>query len=253
MRWRAFADLVAAALGLNLWVTVVLLPGFCVGAWGNPLAIAAAIAPLGILLIGLQRRSDRLLLLGFPLALLFPGSIYPELIAPHVYGAFRFLLVAASFVGYLLGAAFLGSFHEPPEPARNRALASSGQPVAPRWRRRFRVYSGATILSTVFPAALFYAVNYDTGNTAFLRELYPGKLQAFQTLLSLAALALWLVLYLWVFLGMLRPHRTGDRDLVVKLAMLRSETRRGRPRPAFYAGVALSLGFMLLLLALRYG
>ncbi len=251
-RWRAFADLVAAALGINVWVSVALLRGF---SWASvsPLAALCAGIPVLALAAGLWRRNEVVLLLGFPLALLVPAGVYPDIVEPHVYGPVRFTVVAISLVGYLLGASFLSSFSEPPPPERVRPLASAAQPVAARWRRRFRVYAGLTALSVVFPAALIYAVNFDRANGAFLRELYPGKSHPFQTLLNLGALGLWLALYSGVFLGALRPHRTGDQDLSDSLAMLADEARRGKPRPAFYVGVALALALMTALIALRYG
>ena len=72
------------------------------------------------------------------------------------------------------------------------------------------------------------------------------------TLLNVGAIGAWLLIYTYVFLGILRPHRTGDRDLVVELAQIRASSKRGKPRPLFYAGVAAAMGFMLLLLLSRY-
>jgi hypothetical protein len=132
-----------------------------------------------------------------------------------------------------------------------RTLSSAQQPTPERWRRRARVYTGLTVMSAVIPAVLLYSVNFEASNRAFLRELYPGRMDAMMTLLNLGVIGLWLGLYAWVFLGIVRPHRTGDRDLIVELAMLRSQTRRGRPRGVFYVGVVTALVFMLLLLALR--
>ena len=34
-KWRTFADVMAVALGVNLWVSLILLPGFSVGAWND--------------------------------------------------------------------------------------------------------------------------------------------------------------------------------------------------------------------------
>jgi hypothetical protein len=250
-RWRTFADAVALALGLNVWISIVLLPGIFVGAWNDAPSLTAAMLPLVALGIGLWRRSDSVLLLGFPSALLVPAAFFPEIVRAHVYGPVRFAIVAAGLVAYMFAVSFLSSFYEPPPPERVRALSSAKQPVPPRWRRRFRVYTGLMVLSAVFPLTLIYQVNFQTANRAFLRQLFPGKVQAFTTLLNLGVLALWLGLFMWVFMGILRPHRVGDRDLAVELAQLRSEARRGRPRPVFYVGVATALLFMMLLLALR--
>ncbi len=250
-RWRTFADAVATALGLNVWVSVILLPGIFVGVWTTPSSLAAACLPVAVLSVGLFRRSDAILLLGFPSALLVPAAFYSEIIAHHVYGPIRFVIVAISVIAYLFGASFLSSFYEPDAPERIRPLSSSQQPTPARWRRRFRVYTGLTALSVVFPIVLIYAVNFDSTNKAFMRELFPGRVVPYMTLLNLAVLALWLGIYVWVFLGILRPHRVGDRDLAVELALLKSEARRGKPRLAFYAGVVMALVFMLVLLAMK--
>jgi hypothetical protein len=250
-RWRIFADSVAAALGLNVWVSVVLLPGLFVDAWVGGPGWIAAVLPLGVLLVGLWRRSDTLLLFGFPSALLIPAAFFPEIVNRHVYGSVRFTIVATSVIAYLFSASFLSSFRAPAAPASIRTLSSATRPVPERWRRRYRVYRGLVALSVSCPLVLVYAVNFDPASRGFMRELFPGRIAALSTLLNLAVLGFWLALYYWVFLGVLRPHRTGDRDLVVELSLLRSQARRGRPRPVFYVGVGSALGFMLLLLLLR--
>ena len=71
-------------------------------------------------------------------------------------------------------------------------------------------------------------------------------------LLDLLVILAWLALYIWVFLGALKPHRTGDRDLVTRLALIEADARRGRPRPVFYLAVAAALGLMTLLLYTRF-
>jgi len=250
-RWRAFADAVAFALGVNVWISVILLPGLFVGTWRTPGALLLGFAPLAVLLVGLARRSDSVLLFAFPAAVLAPTAVYPDLIASYVYGPVRFALVSASVIGYLFGASYLSSWYEPVEPVSTRPLASASEPVPARWRRRFRVYAGLALLSVAVPVALLWQVNFATEGQAFLRELYLGRVASFTALLNLAALALWVLLYWSVFMGTLRPHRTGDRDLVFALSALRSESRRGRPRPVFYVGVVAALVFMLLLLATR--
>ena len=51
---------------------------------------------------------------------------------------------------------------------------------------------------------------------------------------------------------MLRPHRTGDRDLLTTLAQAKADARTGRPRTPFYVGVVAALAGMLVLLLLRH-
>jgi hypothetical protein len=251
-RWRAFADAVALVLGINVWVSVVLLPGLFIGAWGSATMLFAGLLALPVLALGIWRRSELVLLLGFPFALLVPVAFAPEMASPFVYGPVRFTIVAIGVVGYLMGASFFTSFHEPPPPRSVRPLSSSRKPVPQRWRRRFRVYRFLTLLSLAFPIVLLYVVNFNDTNQAFMRNMFPGRVAAMTTFLSLLVIGLWLALYAHVFLGIFKPHRTGDRDLVAGLEQLRAQARRGRPRPSFYLAVAVALAFMIILLLSRY-
>lgn len=251
-RWRAFADTVAALLGVNVWVSVILLPGLFVGAWRTPAMAIVAALPLPVLIVGMWRRSEVVLLLAYPSALLIPVAVVPEIVSAHVYGPVRFTIVAVGLIAYLFGASFFTSFYEPPPPEATRALSSSRYPTPPRWLRRFRLYRMLAVLSALFPLVLLFAVNFDDTNRAFLRQMFPGRVAAMTTFLNLCVVGAWILLYSYMFLGVLKPHRTGDRDLVVDLARIRQEVKRGRPRPVFYLGVAGALGFMLLLMLSRY-
>lgn len=83
--------------------------------------------------------------------------------------------------------------------------------------------------------------------------MYTGRVASMSTLLNVTVLALWLVLYLHVFLGALKPHRTGDRDLVTDLAITRTQARSGRPRLRFHVAVAAALILMAALIVMRRG
>ena len=95
-------------------------------------------------------------------------------------------------------------------------------------------------------------MNFDDTNQAFLVQMFPGRVAPMTTVLNLAVIALWVLLYLRVFLGVLKPHRSGDRDLTTHLGQLLEQARRGRPRPLFYLGVIAALASMAALLALRH-
>ena len=252
-RWRTFADGVAGALGVNLWVSLVLLPGFVAGALRTAPEQLIAMLPLAVLGMGVWRRSEGILLLGYPSALMVPIAFAPEMAQVHVYGPIRFAIVAVGLVGYLFGASLFTSFREPPPPVSLRPLASAARPVPPRWRRRFRVYTGLTALSLVFPLVLLYTVNFDETAREFLLRRYPGRVAALVTIMNLGAITFWIAIYFWFFLGVLRAHRTGDRDLLVDLGHLRRQGQRARPRPQFYLGVACALILMIALLVLRHG
>ena len=251
-RWRAFADVVALALGANVWISVVVLPASFVGTLRGTLPMLAAALPIAALAAGLWRRSELILLGVFPAVLLVPVALSPQMASPHVYSPLRFTVVALGLVAYLLGVSFFTSFHEPPAPVSVRPLSSAQAPTPTRWLRRERVYWGLVVTSLVFPASLLWFVNFDAQVQSYLGEMYPGRVALMTTVLDVGVLAAWLGLYAHVFLGVLRPHRTGDRDLVTSIGLLQAEARRGRPRARFYLGVAAALVSMALLLLLRH-
>jgi hypothetical protein len=252
-RWRTFADAVAAALGVNLWVSLVLLPGIVAGALQTGPAQLAAMFPLAVLAAGVWRRSELVLLFGFPSALLVPIAFAPAMANVHVYGPVRFAIVAVGLIGYLFGASVFTSFREAPPPLSRRPLASSARPVPDRWQRRFRIYSILTGLSVAFPVVLLYTINFDETAREFMLRRYPGRVAALTTVMNLGAIAFWVLCYFWFFLGVLRPHRTGDRDLLADLEIVRRQSRRARPRAQFYVGVVAALALMTALLLLRHG
>jgi hypothetical protein len=251
-RWRAFADLVAFALGVNVWISMVVLPAAFVGALAGGFREACAALPLLILLLGLLRRSEVVLLGVFPAAILVPIAASPQMASSHVYGPIRFTVVALGVVAYLLGVSFFTAFHEPPAPVSERRLTSAQTTRPARWQRRERVYWGLFALSIAFPAIILWLANFDSEIQADLEGMYPGRVALMTTMIDVGVIALWLSLYLGVFLGVMRPHRTGDRDLVTRIALARSEAETGRPRARFYLGVVAALVFMALLVVLRH-
>ena len=251
-RWKIWADAVAAALGLNVWVTLVLVPSLFVGAFRSPSESLLAALPLVPLGIGLARRSPIFQLLVYPAALLVPIAWAPRIVTGNVHGKWSFLVVSASLVAYLFSVSFFSSFHDPIEPARTRSLSSAQKPVAPRWRRRFRLYHLLAALSALLPGAMLYAINFDADNLAALRDRYTGRVGSMAALLNLGVLGLWMLLFSWAFVGVLKKHRTGDPELAAELSGLRKAARRGVPRPLFYLWVTLALGLMGALVFLRY-
>jgi hypothetical protein len=251
-RWRTFADVVAFALGTNVWVSIVILPAIFVGGALHGWHIVAALLPLVVLLVGLARRSETILLGLFPAAVLVPVSLQPQLASPHVYGPIRFALCALGVVAYLFGVAFFTSFHEPPAPRSVRMLSSAQAGPPQRWRRRERVYWMLTVMCLVIPTVLVAWVNYDSSIQAYLGEMYPGRVALMTTALTVGAIVLWLGIFQFAFLGVLRPHRTGDRDLVTDLAQARADAKAGKPRGRFYAAVAIALVAMATLVLTRH-
>ena len=252
-RWRRFADVVALTLGANVWLSLVLIPSVQIGALHGAARLVVALLPLVVLGVGIAVRSELILLGGFPSALLVPISLDPAIAAAHLFGPVRFFVVAVGVVVYLLAGSYFMAFHEPAAPRSSRPLASAAEPTADRWQRRERVYWTLTALSVVCPLLGIYWVNFDPAINAFLQQMYAGRVASMSTLLSVTVLALWLVLYLHVFLGALKPHRTGDRGLVTDLGILRSQAKSGRPRVRFHLAVAAALILMAVLVYMRRG
>ncbi len=222
-RARTLAGAFAVALGLHAYAAMIALPGALVGALSRAEFAVTAIAPL-LLLAGAWRRSDILLLLGFPAALLASLALAPELAAAGTYDPVRLLTASVSLVGYLLAAAAYCAREVPP-PEASRPLAEHGPPP-PRWRRRLRLYRGLAALTVAFPVAFVYAIHVDPRNRAYLDALHGDRADALTALLSLGAIATWLWLFAYVFLDILRRHRRGDRALRVRLASLRGAAKR---------------------------
>lgn len=243
--------MVALLLGINVWISVVLLPAIFVDAATGP-RLAVMVLPLLVLLWGLLRGGEAVLLGLFPAAVLLPVAVTPAMGASHVYGPVRFALVVAGVVAYLFGISFFATFHEPPAPRSVRTLtsATTGRPA--RWRRRERVYWMLVGMSVLMPAILLAWVLYEPSIQSYLEQMYPGRLALMTTTLAVGAIALYLGVYHYLFLGVLRPHRTGDRDIVGALALAQAEAKVGRPRARFYLGVLIALAAMLLLLFARH-
>ncbi len=251
-RWRTFADVVAFTLGTNVWISIVILPAIFVGTLRTTPQIAAAALPFTVLVLGLARRSEAILLGLFPAAALVPVALQPVMASSHVYGPLRFTLVSIGVVAYLFGVSFFTTFHEPPAPRSVRGLSSAQAGPPERWQRRERVYWMLTGMSVVIPTVLIAWVNFDDAIEDFLGEMYPGRVALMTTALTSGAIVLWLIIYHYAFLGALRPHRTGDRDLVAALGRARTDARTGKPRPRFYLAVALALAAMGALILLRH-
>ena len=115
-RWKTFADVVAFALGTNVWISIVILPAIFVGTLHGGSHIAAAALPFVVLMLGLARRSEGILLGLFPAAILVPVALAPQMASSYVYGPIRFTLCALGVLAYLFGVSFFTTWHEPPAP-----------------------------------------------------------------------------------------------------------------------------------------
>ncbi|HET9620419.1 MAG TPA: hypothetical protein VFP84_03555, partial [Kofleriaceae bacterium] len=114
--------MVAFTLGTNVWITIVILPAIFVHALHGAPRIAAAALPFAVLMLGLARRSEGILLGVFPAAVLVPIALAPQMASSYVYGPVRFVLVALGVIAYLFGVSFFTTWHEPPAPRSIRGL-----------------------------------------------------------------------------------------------------------------------------------
>lgn len=215
----------------------------------EPSRLLALLLPVLVLALGLRRRSEAILLAAFPAALVVPILVEPQLASASVNSPVRFAFVAIGVIAYLFGVSYFTTFHEPPAPLSIRMLSSALTPPAPRWQRRERVYWELTIMSIAVPVALIGFVNHDDALAAYIGAMYPGQVALMTTTLTAGALVLWLGIYHYAVLGALRPHRTGDRDLVEALNRTRGELSTKALRPPFYIAVAVALVAMVLLVA----
>lgn len=250
-RWRTFADGTALVLGINLWVSLILLPGLVVHAFDSNGDVAALVAPLFLLVYGVWRRNESALLFGFPFALLLPIALTPAMASLQVYGPARFTIVAIGLLAFLFCASALTSFHEPAAPRNVRPLKSSQEPIAPRWRRRARLYAMMSIASVVYPVVLLYHINFDEAGARSLTEFFPGRAASFTALLNVFAIGVWLFLFRSSFLQPLQQHRTGDERLKRDLASYRRRATKSNSLLMFYFGGAMALVLMAIWLVWR--
>jgi hypothetical protein len=248
---RVAPDVAVAALALQVWASLVAVPALFLGAFRGA-GLGLALIPLGALAVGLALRSAPWLLLAFPTALLFPIGAEPRLVGGVLHGPVSFALFASALLAYLGGAAWITWSQEVPPAERTRRLASAGEPVAPRWRRRGRLYVALAVIAALFPMVLLWGVHFSPAHRAYLEKLYPRRAGWMTILLDVGVLVVWLGLFSSAILDPLRRHRTGDRDLLRRLERTRREARRGGARPVFYLAVIAALVLMGLLIAMRY-
>lgn len=234
-------------LGANVWLSMIVLPAaYVVGT--APWQLGICSIPLAVLLLGVWRRSEAVLLGGFPAATAAVLVAIPELATAQVYGAVRFGVVAAGITAYMFAIAYFTTFHEPPPPTSVRPLASAAVGQEPRWRRRERMYWLLAVGACAFPLTLLIWTLFDAHISLYLQQMYPGRVALMTTGITISVLVFWAGVYQWVWLGILRPHRAGDRDLLTRLALLRNHSATRRPRLGFYVAVAFAIGAIVLLL-----
>ncbi len=255
-----------AGLGANLWILVAAVPLGLAGI-GGPLAGVAqlggvfglllliALAP-ALLIFGILKRSQVLLLAAFPVAAVLPQLLLNAADSTRALPSAPFLLGALSLAGYLLAAASwlerpveVAEREGAPQPTRRPIVQA---PLPARWKRRFRLYRALAATALLIPGVLFvYA--FSSPIQARFTESFAGRLEAAQALLAAGIGALSLGLFRAYLVAPLTAHLAHDRDLAAAAERARKQARRGRPRPIFYIVVALALMAMMAVVLQRAG
>lgn len=244
-----FSAVILAALGLNAWALLLLVPvlhGLAAPTRAALLPTWAVFAPLPFLAWGIGRLG-RVLLLGiYPISLAvlhaaFQGPSEESLLTPLTFG-----LAALSLSAYLVGATIILEIaSRRDDTLRRRRIARA--PLTPKWRRRRRVYWLLAVFAAAIPVTLLYTVDFHPGVAKRLRADYGDGAPEMRTLLVLGVLALWVWLFSTFFLHPLEAHRRGDMDLRGQLLALRAP-RAGSARVRLWLVVllfTLTLGLLL--------
>jgi hypothetical protein len=245
-------DLAILVLGLNIWISFLLLPVLHLDKPGPTLGVTSlvSIAPISLLL-GVYYRHRAVLLAIYPVMLMIPALATPQLVGVNVYTPWTFCLVGLSFLAYLLGTPLLlGIIDAPAVPTAGRDLEKF--PQTRKWRRRLRIYRWLAVLSVIFPAVLLFALYLHPDVEATLVNSYPGRHGEARTLYGILILGLWLGVFYAYFLGPLKAHSRGDPQIRYELQELRRQSLRRQPRPSFYIFVTLALALMLVLLLVHW-
>jgi hypothetical protein len=246
-------QLLATALGVNLWLTLLVVPALYLRAAAASAAVLVAVCGLALALLvaGIVRRSLLLLILLFPASLALGPLLEPALGGASVYTPATLLPCAAALLLHLGGALWLASTDgTPAAPARVKRVAQPLQ--APVSTRRFRLYRALAILAALFPAALLVAVHYRPGAAADLQRAFGASAPVAAALITLLGLALWVGLFFVYFVRTLALHLEGDRVTMAENIEVRQRLVARRPRLTLYLTMLVALALMAALFALRY-
>jgi len=245
--------LVAGALGLNVWTTLLLVPvlhSASTGALHSRTPLWLVVLPVPLVVAGLYRLSRVLLLALFPISLGVLIAVFRGPTGQGMFTVWTFGLAALSLLGYLVGSTiFLEVQARSDDAVRSRSLPLP--PLSAKWSRRRRVYLTQAIFAAVIPLALIYTIDFHPGTARKLHSEYAGGAGEMQALFVVCALGLWLWLFATFFMTPLEQHRRGDSDVRRDLIRLDKRARQSRPRLSFYLVVAVALALMGLLLWMR--
>jgi hypothetical protein len=244
--------LLAAALGANLWVTMVVVPAVYMRRSTASAAVLWSLCVLGagLLVLGILRRSRLVLLLLFPGSLAAAPALEPSLAGPSVYTAFTLLPCAAALLLHYAGAfALLTTAGAPPAPSRVRPLTPP--PRSARMDRQRRIYAALAVLAGLTLVTLLGALHYRPAAALDLAAGAAETRAATTTALDLVVLGLWVGVFLVYYVGSLTVHLDDDRLTQAENIAARWRLRR-RPGYDFYLALAAALGLLATFFLLRY-
>jgi hypothetical protein len=250
---RTIWELALLVLGLNLWVSFLLMPVLHLAAPTIARSIWLLLPlSLGLLALGLARLSRTILLGAYPSCLIISTLFEPHLVGVNVYSPWGFLLVDLSFLAYLLAALLVLRLAQPWTPSQE-AHPLPLKPTSEHWRRRFRMYVWFAGQAVLFPGVLVFVLFLHPGVQADLRRSYPGRSEEALVLFGVLAVALWLGIFRANFWIPLRAHLRGDSRFLYDLQQQRRKALNPRPRLTLYlyAGSLVVLVFFLFWLRLK--
>jgi hypothetical protein len=227
--------LLAAALGINLWATMVVVPALHLGAALRSPVVLGVLSALGagVLVAGVLLRSRITLLTLFPLTLVAALAFDPTLAGPSVYTPATLLPCAVALILHFGGSLlFLGTTHAPKAPLRLRPLPPT-TPTRAQSRGR-RVCHSFTALAAIMPLGMLGALHYRPSAARDLATSFGANLELGIALLDLFVLALWAGVFVTYFAGPLRIHLEGDRLTMAENLLVASRLRQ-RPSAALIA------------------
>jgi hypothetical protein len=228
------------ALGLNFWLTALVVPA--IGLRAADLAALSLPAPL-LLAFGVLTRNAAALLVGMPLATLLPLGL-SDLAAARQAGG-PFLMVALALVLYLFATLRILVDVPACDTLVTRRILPPDAP-SPYWQQHRWLHRAMMAGAVLVPAFFLYFIDLDPGmrRAVALHEAHPES-----------ALALWtaggaLASVVFISHGLLRPlagHLEQDRAVWREVAAAR------RTRWVFFWMLGLGLIVIAAALVLRLG
>lgn len=236
-----------AALGLNLWAFLFLVPLWHHGSQNVGAGYFAALAlPLLVLAIGLYRRRPAALCVGFPLALTVPLVVAAQLKLYHGAGPGSIVLITAAFVIYQMSTPLLLRAGQTPKAVEIRPVNQRQKKA----RNHATTYWIVLSFTVIAPSALLYAALLSPETRRWAETYYPLRRDPALTLLAIGATGLWLMIFFHSVLDIGQSHIRGDRLAAIEIRRFRGQinARKSHRRLYFWATAAALLALIAALI-----